>query len=93
MIAWPIGKAHGPDRAHFEYDPTHFLVIEPDAPQHAFLREHGIRFIDTALTPATYQQTLSALFPEGKGFCVNLSVDTSSLDLLKHCRKMGVLLY
>jgi len=87
-----IGKGTWPlIERHFEYDPSQFLVIEPDARQHGFLREHGIRFIDTALTPANYQQTLSALFPEGKGFCVNLSVDTSSLDLLKHCRKMGVL--
>jgi homospermidine synthase len=27
----------------------------------------------------------------GQGFCVNLSVDTSSLDLMKLCRELGVL--
>ena len=28
---------------------------------------------------------------EGQGFCVNLSVDTSSLDLMKFCRELGAL--
>jgi homospermidine synthase len=28
---------------------------------------------------------------EGQGFCVNLSVDTSSLDIMKFCREIGVL--
>ncbi len=28
---------------------------------------------------------------EGQGFCVNLSVDTSSLDIMRLCRELGVL--
>ncbi len=27
----------------------------------------------------------------GQGFCVNLSVDTSSLDIMRHCRELGAL--
>ena len=87
-----IGKGTWPlIERHFEYDADQFLVIEPDTAQHNFLRQHKLNFIDTALTPENYREVLSGLFPEGKGFCVNLSVDTSSLDLMKLCREMGVL--
>jgi homospermidine synthase len=34
---------------------------------------------------------LAGLFPEGRGFCVNLSVDVSSLDVMRFCRELGVL--
>ena len=87
-----IGKGTWPlIERHFEYDADQFLVIEPDPAQHNFLRQHKLNFIDTALTPENYREVLGGLFPEGRGFCVNLSVDTSSLDLMKLCREMGVL--
>jgi homospermidine synthase len=34
---------------------------------------------------------LTALFPAGKGFVVNLSVDVGSIDLMTLCHKLGVL--
>lgn len=31
------------------------------------------------------------MFADGQGFCINLSVDTSSLDIMRFCRALGVL--
>jgi len=86
-----IGKGTWPLIArHFDYDPARFTVIEPDTAQHGFLRKHGLSFVDTALTPDNYRGVLGGLLEPGTGFCVNLSVDTFSLDLMKFCREIGV---
>ena len=57
------------------------------------LDERGIRFVNEAVTRENYRELLTPLLTEGEGqgFCVNLSVDTSSLDLMKLCRELGVL--
>ena len=87
-----IGKGTWPlIERHFEYDADKFIVIEPDAGKANFLRQHKIRHMQLALTPENYRTVLGELFAEGRGFCVNLSVDTSSLDLMKLCRELGVL--
>ena len=87
-----IGKGTWPlIERHFEYDADRFTVIEPHAGQANFLRQHKINHLQVALTPDNYREVLGDLFSEGTGFCVNLSVDTSSLDLMKFCREMGVL--
>ncbi len=86
-----IGKGTWPlIERHFEYDASRFTVIEPDTRQHNFLRQHGLAFTDTALTPDNYRKVLGGLLEPGKGFCVNLSVETSSLDLMRFCREIGV---
>ncbi len=76
---------------HFDYDAKKMVVIEPDHGAHTFLSQRGIRHIETAITRENYREVLGGIFEQGKGFCVNLSVDTSSLDLMKFCREMGVL--
>ncbi|MEM1273044.1 MAG: saccharopine dehydrogenase C-terminal domain-containing protein [Pseudomonadota bacterium] len=86
-----IGKGTWPlIERHFEFDREKFVVIEPDQSNHEFLRENGLRFDDTKLTPSNFNAVLSRHLEPGKGFCVNVSVDTSSLDLLRHCRDIGV---
>ncbi|MBM1220097.1 homospermidine synthase [Ponticoccus sp. SC2-23] len=86
-----IGKGTWPlIERHFDYDPAQFVVIEPNPANHDFLRENGLRFVETPLTPETYRDVLGGLLEPGRGFCVNLSVDTSSLDLMKFCREIGV---
>lgn len=86
-----IGKGTWPlIERHFAYDRVRFTVIEPDARQHGFLRDHDLAFVDTALTPENYRAVLGELLEPGRGFCVNLSVDTSSLDLMRFCREIGV---
>ncbi|MGB0497318.1 MAG: homospermidine synthase [Rubricella sp.] len=77
---------------HFEYDESRVHVIEPSDTKAEFLAAKGITHHRLALTPENYREVLGGLFTEpGKGFCVNLSVDTSSLEIMKLCRELGVL--
>jgi len=86
-----IGKGTWPlIERHFDYDRAKFTVIEPDADNAGFLRDHQIKHVQTALTPDNYQQVLGEILDPGKGFCVNLSVDTDSLALMTFCREIGV---
>jgi homospermidine synthase len=86
-----IGKGTWPlIERHFDYDADRLTVVEPDAGQANFLRQHRLNHVQTALTPENYREVLGGLLEPGKGFCVNLSVDTSSLDLMKFCREIGV---
>ncbi|HEX2018251.1 MAG TPA: homospermidine synthase [Aurantimonas sp.] len=89
-----IGKGTLPlIERHFEYDRSRFTVVDPDDAGRALLDERGIRFVNEAVTKKNYEELLTPLLTEGEGqgFCVNLSVDTGSLDLMKLCRKLGVL--
>ncbi|MFZ2099301.1 MAG: homospermidine synthase [Oricola sp.] len=80
---------------HFKYDKSRFVVIEPRADEqlHSMMEEHGVRHVQQALSPENYKDILGPLLTEGEGqgFCVNLSVDTSSIDIMKFCRSLGVL--
>ncbi len=78
---------------HFEFDKSRFVVIAPDDSDRAILDKHGIRFIHQAVTKDRYRHLLEPLLTagDGQGFCVNLSVDTSSLDIMRLCRELGVL--
>jgi homospermidine synthase len=78
---------------HFNFDKSRMVVIDPRGEDEQLLTERGIRFIKDAVTKENYKDLLGPLLTEGEGqgFCVNLSVDTSSLDLMKFCRKLDVL--
>lgn len=78
---------------HFEFDKSRFVVIDPDDSDKAILDKHGIRFIHQAVTRDNYKELLKPLLTAGggQGFCVNLSVDTSSLDIMEFCRDIGAL--
>ncbi|MDR3376663.1 MAG: homospermidine synthase [Ancalomicrobiaceae bacterium] len=78
---------------HFEFDSKRMVVIDPVDDDRKLLDERNIRYIQAAVTRDNYRDLLTPLLTEGEGqgFCVNLSVDTSSLDILKLCRELGVL--
>src|SRR6201999_3474224 len=77
---------------HFDYDKSRFVVIGPDDSDRKLLDERGIRFVHQAVTRENYRELLgSHLKGAGQSFCVNLSVDTSSLDLMKYAREIGAL--
>jgi homospermidine synthase len=78
---------------HFDYDRNCFVVIDPDDTYRNLLDERGIRFMNIAVTRENYKVLLGRLLTEGggQGFCVNLSVDTSSVDIMKLCRQIGAL--
>ena len=54
-----------------------------------FLEQRGVHFVHHKVTPDNYRALLTQLFPNGKGFCVNLSVDTSSRAIMELCRELG----
>ena len=81
---WPLIQRH------LRFDHDRFLVIDPSDAARAELRARGIAHRQVALTPANYREVLGEALTPGAGFCINLSVDTSSLDLMRFCREIGV---
>ena len=92
-----IGKGTLPlIERHFDYDRTRFVVIDPDDSDRDLLDQRGVRFIHEAVTRENYRDAArrrSSRAGGGQGFCVNLSVDTSSLDIMRLCRELGVALH
>ncbi|MGO4707413.1 homospermidine synthase [Microvirga sp. 2MCAF38] len=89
-----IGKGALPlIERHFEFDRDRFVVVDPEDKDRALLDERGIPLIKKALTRENYREILTPLLTKGggQGFCVNLSVDTSSRDILELCRELGAL--
>ena len=90
-----IGKGMVPMiERHLDYDKSRITVLDPkDEGRKALCDKHGLRFIQQGLTRENYRELLTPLLTEGggQGFCVNLSVDTGSVDLMRLCRKLGVL--
>ncbi len=80
---------------HFKYDKNRLIVVEPreDAADNEIFERHGVRHVRAHVTKDNYKELLKPLLTEGEGqgFCVNLSVDTGSVDLIKMCRKLDVL--
>ena len=78
---------------HFEFDKSRFVVIDPEDKDRKLLDERGIRFIQDGVTRQNYRKLLTPLLTAGggQGFCVNLSVDTSSLDIMDLCSEIGAL--
>ena len=76
---------------HFEYDKDRFTVVEPSDAHRALADRHGLRFEQVALTKENYRDVLTPLLTEGggRGFCVNVSVDTSSRAIMELCRELG----
>ncbi|EXL09553.1 homospermidine synthase [Aquamicrobium defluvii] len=78
---------------HFRFDKSRLTVIDPRDTNRKLLDERGIAFVQEAVTRDNYKDLLTPLLTagEGQGFCVNLSVDTGSVELMRLCRELGVL--
>ena len=78
---------------HFNYDKSRFVVIDPSDADRALLDERGICYVQASVTRENYRDMLTPLLTQGggQGFCVNLSVDTGSVDLMELCRELGAL--
>ena len=88
-----IGKGTLPlIERHFDYDKKRFVIIDPHE-EGDLAKKHGVRFIKEAVTKENYRQLLTPLLTAGggQGFCVNLSVDTSSVAIMELCREIGAL--
>jgi homospermidine synthase len=89
-----IGKGTLPlIERHFDYDKSRFVVIDPEDKDRKILDDRGIRFVHEAVTRDNYRELLTPLLTKGggQGFCVNLSVDTSSVDIMELCNELGAL--
>jgi homospermidine synthase len=69
---------------HIGFDRKKFVVIAPDDEDRRLLDERDLRFIHVAITKDNYRDVLTPLLTAGpgRGMIVNLSVDTSSVDLM-----------
>lgn len=90
-----IGKGTLPMiERHLDYDKSRVTVIDPkDEGRKAHCEQQGVRFIQQAVTKDNYRELLTPLLTEGggQGFCVNLSVDTGSTDIMELCNEIGAL--
>ena len=69
-------------------------MLDPkDEGRKALCDKHGVRFIQQGLTEGNYRELLTPLLTAGggQGFCVNLSVDTGSVDIMELCNEIGAL--
>ena len=90
-----IGKGTLPlIERHLDYDKSRITVIDPkDEGRKAHCEKHNVRFIQKGVTRDNYRELLTPLLTEGggQGFCVNLSVDTGSTDIMELCNELGAL--
>jgi homospermidine synthase len=87
-----IGKGTLPlIERHISFDRSKFVVIAPDDRDCHLLDERQIRFIRAALTRENYRDVLMPLLTvgPGRGMIVNLSVDTSSVELMEFAKDIG----
>ena len=75
---------------HFAVEPADIVVVAPDTGNDALLDQIGVRKLTTAVTAGNYRALLTPLLrsDQGQPFCVNLSVDTSSVAILSLCRQL-----
>jgi homospermidine synthase len=78
---------------HFKYDKSRMSVIDPSDHNKHILDKHGLELIREHVTRENYRELLTPLLTKGggQGFCVNLSVDTGSVDIMELCRELGCL--
>jgi homospermidine synthase len=78
---------------HFDVDPAQITVIAPNSDGDHLLEDYGIKRIDCVLTEQNHREVLGPLLTteNGTAFCVNLSVDTSSVAILRLAREVGAL--
>ena len=84
-----IGKGTLPlIERHLAFDHEKFVVIAPDDADRELLDVRQIRFLHLAITRDNYRDVLKPLLTggPGRGMIVNLSVDTSSVDLMEFCK-------
>ncbi len=73
---------------HLAFDRKKFAVIAPQDADRRLLDDRQLRFIHAAITKDNYRDLLTPLLTAGpgRGMIVNLSVDTSSVDLMEFAR-------
>jgi homospermidine synthase len=68
--------------------PARIRVVKRSPDETGIAAQHGVEVIATALNEGNYETVLEPLLGEGD-FLLNVSVDVSSLALIRFCRKRG----
>ena len=78
---------------HFTFDKSRLTVIDPVDENRHLLDERGIAFVQKAVTRENFVDLLKPLLTAGEGqpFVVNLSVEVSSVAIMRLCREVGAL--
>src|ERR1700732_4635984 len=73
---------------HIGFDRSKFVVIAPDDQNRDLLDGRRLRFIDAAVTKENFRDVLAPLLTggPGRGMIINLSVDTSSAELMEFAK-------
>ncbi len=78
---------------HITLDRNLITIIDPDNSSRHIADKEGIRFVQDSITKANHRATLKPLLTAGPGqaMIINLTVDVSSLDIIKLARDTGAL--
>lgn len=76
---------------HFDVASEDIVVVAPNSDGDAILKEYGVRRIESAISADNYVEVISPLLVGPAPFVVNVSVDTSSVDILHLARERGAL--
>ncbi|HET9691707.1 MAG TPA: saccharopine dehydrogenase C-terminal domain-containing protein [Acidimicrobiales bacterium] len=78
---------------HFDVDPATVVVVGPESANDALFADAGIVRHHATLTPDNVRDVLTPLLRAAAGgeppFCVNLSVDVDSVEVIGLCREVG----
>lgn len=69
-------------------EPARIRIVKPLPDETGIAAQHGVEVIATALSEGNHEAVLEPLLGEGD-FLLNLSVDVSSLALIRFCRRRG----
>ena len=75
---------------HIDIDPKNIFIVTGDNRGRTIAEKEGIDFHVEPLNPQNYHKVLEPLLGEG-GFLLNLSVDVSSVHLIRFCQDRGTL--
>ncbi len=74
---------------HLKIDANQITIISPEDQDQKFLAEFAVGYEKCEITKENYQSVLSSKLKIGD-FLLNLSVNVSSLDLIRLCQESGV---
>ena len=77
---------------HIAFNRKKFVVVAPDDEDRRLLDDRHLRFIRAAITKENYRDLLTPLLTggPGRGMIINLSVDTSSVDLIAFAKDLDI---
>lgn len=78
---------------HIKADRSQYTIIDPSVASKPIADKEGITFLQQSVTKQNYKSLLKPLLTKGPGpaFIVNLSVDVSSVDIIKLAHETGAL--